>query len=245
MSPQARFTYKYTGGFRFDNAFIGDLKKFILYCEAKFEHKLMWYDDMSDWNHMDLKTLFAFYRYFEAGHCVDHEHITVMDYVFNFFVLPFGLEECKDIYYKQFDGFSMVCFTPNRPASWKYMYFDEKRNVVVPLEIWSARNPNGQKSSCAGYKFWVGAFRSVEKYENFDDYYQCWETIYSNESCEFYVKKNRRGTFDFELPPTENFLPSDTTVITGAGRGVCRNYQWKARRNPILAPIPPEQTIGE
>ena len=237
--------FNYTGDFRFDYDFIDDLRTFMMYCEAKYEHRFLeWFDDMSDWTKIDAKTLFTFYRYFEAGHCANHEKVSALDYAFHFFDLPFDLSECRDVYCKNFDRFSLLCFTPNHVSSWKYMYVNEQRNVAIPLQIWSGRAGKLSGKSC-GYKFWIGAFRAVEKCNGFKNCYTCWEITFANSSVEFYICQDCHGKFKIEMPPTEFFLPEPKTVVTGCGRGVCLGNQWVIKRSPILVPIPLEKTIGE
>lgn len=232
--------FNYTGDFRFDFDFIDDLKTFMMYCEAKNEHKSMIW---SDWPKMDAKTLFTFYRYFEAGHCVDHKIVSVLDYAFHFFDLPFDLSDCEDVYCKNFERFYLLCFTPTYKSSWKYMYVNEQRKVAIPLQIWSGGTESKEK--LRSYKFWIGAFRAVEKCKRFKNCYTCWEITFANSSVEFYVGQDCRGKFKIEMPPTEFFLPEHETVVNGCGRGVCLGNQWVIKRSPILVPIPLEKTTGE
>lgn len=234
--------FNYTGDFRFDYDFIDDLKTFMIYCEAKKEHELILWPDLTKyWSKMDAKTLFRFYRYFEAGHCIDHKMISVLDYIFCFFNLPFDLFECRNVYCKKFERFSLLCFARNS-WDWKCIYINEQRKVMIPLQIWSGRTET--KGSC-GYKFWIDAFRAVEECKGFKNYYTCWEITFSNSSVEFYISQDCHGKFKIEMPSTEFFLPKHEIVVNGCGYGVCRGIQWVVKRNPILAPIPLEETIEE
>ena len=229
--------FNYTGDFRFDDDFIEDLKTYMMYCEAENEHKSKaWFDDMSDWAKMDARTLFAFYRYF----CAYHKKLSLLDYVFHFFALPFDLSECRDIYCKNFGNFSLLCFIPKREASCKYLYVNEQRKVAIPLQMLSVRI-----GETCEYKFWINAFRAVEKFKDIKNYYICWEITFANSSVDFYVTPDYRGKLKIEMPPTEFFLPEPKTVATGCGKGVCLGIQWVIKRNPILGPIPLEKTIEE